>query len=120
MLSNETAVGKYPIKAVQMFAKVATQVEDQLKTYDHLLPVRQIHNAEVLLDALGLEICQIAEKTKADKKGEIQLADAIQEAIKVGKTVAVELQKNEKRIDVGTPESYMSCLKDSYKFSSSK
>ncbi len=67
MLSNETAVGKYPIKAVQMFAKVATLVEAELKKYDHLLPVRQIHNKEVLLDALGLEICKIAEKTKADR-----------------------------------------------------
>jgi len=67
MLSNETAVGKYPVKAVQMFAKVATQVESQLKKYDHLLPVRQIHDRNVLLDALGMEVCKLAEKTKADK-----------------------------------------------------
>ena len=56
-------------------------------------------------------------KTKQDKKGEIQLADAIQSIIKKGNTVAVELKPNEKRIDVGTPESYINCLKDSYTFS---
>jgi len=56
-------------------------------------------------------------KVKPDKKGEIQLADAIQNIIKMRKTVAVELKPNEKRIDVGTPESYINCLKDSYTFS---
>jgi len=55
-------------------------------------------------------------KIKPDKKGEIQLADAIQNIIKFGNTVAVELKSGEKRIDVGTPESYIGCLKDSYKF----
>jgi len=56
-------------------------------------------------------------KVKPDKKGEIQLADAIQSVIKKGNTVAVELKPNEKRIDVGTPESYINCLKNSYTFS---
>lgn len=67
LLSNETAVGNYPVKAVQMFAKVATEVEEQLKKYDNLLPVRRINNKNVLLDSLGLEICKIAEKTKAHR-----------------------------------------------------
>ncbi|MFC1599763.1 pyruvate kinase [Patescibacteria group bacterium] len=67
MLSNETAVGKYPVRAVKMFAKVATEVESQLKKYDHLLPIRKIHNKNVLLDALGMEVCKLAEKTKSDK-----------------------------------------------------
>ena len=62
-------------------------------------------------------IFQTLEKTKPNKKGEVQLADAIKKEIRVGKAVAVELQKNEKRIDVGSPESYISCLKESYKFS---
>jgi len=56
-------------------------------------------------------------KVKPDKNGEVQLADAIQSVIKKGKTVAIELKPNEKRIDVGTPESYIHCLKDSYTFS---
>lgn len=56
-------------------------------------------------------------KVKPDKKGEVQLADAIQSIIKMRKTIAVELKPNEKRIDVGTPESYIDCLKDSHTFS---
>lgn len=67
MLSNETAVGSYPVKSVQMFAKVANQVEAQLKKYDKLLPTRTINNKHVLLDALGFEICKLAEKTKAHR-----------------------------------------------------
>jgi len=56
-------------------------------------------------------------KVKPDKKGEVQLADAIQSIIKMRKTVAIELKPNEKRIDVGTQESYINCLKDSHTFS---
>ncbi|MGD8432377.1 MAG: sugar phosphate nucleotidyltransferase [Nitrosopumilaceae archaeon] len=56
-------------------------------------------------------------KIKPDEKGEIQLANAIQSVIKTGNAVAVELRKDEKRIDVGTPDSYIDCLKDSYAYS---
>lgn len=59
-------------------------------------------------------------KIKPDKKGEIQLADAIINVIKNGTAVAVELKPNEKRIDVGTPESYIDCLKNSYSYSKLK
>lgn len=36
MLSNETAVGKYPIEAVKTLAKVATKVEDFIKQHEEL------------------------------------------------------------------------------------
>lgn len=65
MLSNETAVGKYPVKAVKIFAKVAQTVEKELKKHDHLLPTRSIHNEIDYYDALGFETCQLAEITKA-------------------------------------------------------
>jgi len=58
-------------------------------------------------------IFKILEKTKPDNKGEIQLADAVQNMIKNGKTIAVELKAKEKRVDVGTPESYVKCLNES-------
>lgn len=62
-------------------------------------------------------IFAILQKTKPDKKGEVQLADAIKQTIQSGvKTIAVELKDNEKRVDVGTPESYVKCLKESYRF----
>ena len=60
-------------------------------------------------------IFKILEKTKPDYKGEIQLADAVKEIIKNGKTFAVELKSKEKRVDVGTPESYVKCLNESFR-----
>ena len=62
-------------------------------------------------------IFKILKKTKADKKGEIQLADALKKIIKNGATtIAVELNDDEKRVDVGTPESYVDCMKESFEF----
>lgn len=40
MLSNETAVGKYPLKAVQVMAKVASLTEKDLKKHRRFLPNR--------------------------------------------------------------------------------
>jgi len=61
-------------------------------------------------------IFKIIEKTKPDKKGEIQLADVVAKVISYGNTVAVELAQGEKRIDVGTPESYVKCINELYRF----
>lgn len=65
MLSNETAVGKYPVRALKIFAKVAQTVEKELKKYDHLLPTKSINNEVDYYDALGFETCQLSEITKA-------------------------------------------------------
>ena len=54
------------------------------------------------------------ENAKPDKSGEIQLTDAIKSLIAKGKCIAVKLNDGEKRIDVGTPESYVTCIKDSF------
>ena len=54
------------------------------------------------------------ENTKPDKSGEIQLTDAIKSLIAKGKCIAVKLKDGERRIDVGTPESYVTCIKDSF------
>lgn len=40
MLSNETAVGKYPVEAVETLAKVARATEENLQQYEHLLPFK--------------------------------------------------------------------------------
>ncbi|MFA7277956.1 MAG: pyruvate kinase [Candidatus Gracilibacteria bacterium] len=40
MLSNETAVGKYPVEAVETLAKVARATEENLQKYEHLLPFK--------------------------------------------------------------------------------
>jgi UTP--glucose-1-phosphate uridylyltransferase len=62
-------------------------------------------------------VFEILKKTKPDKKGEVQLADALKKIIKSDMTtIAVELNDDEKRVDVGTPESYVDCIRQSYEF----
>ena len=56
-------------------------------------------------------------KVKPDKKGEIQLTDAIKAAIDNGERVfAVKLHKDEKRLDVGNPRRYWDALRESYEW----
>ena len=55
-------------------------------------------------------------KVVPDKNGEIQLSTAMQDIIKNGKVIAVELNDKEKRVDVGTPTSYIKCLQESFDF----
>lgn len=62
-------------------------------------------------------IFDVLKKVKPDKHGEIQLADALKSLVKSEfTTIAVELNDNEKRVDVGTPETYVDCIKESYEF----
>ena len=62
--------------------------------------------------------CEL-EKVEPDRNGEIQLTDAIGSLVANGKCIAVELGAAEKRIDVGTPESYVACIRDSFDISRS-
>lgn len=66
MLSNETAVGSYPVKAVKIFAKVAQKVENELKKHEELLPVRSVKNKVNIYDALSYQACMLAETINAD------------------------------------------------------
>ena len=60
-------------------------------------------------------------KTKPDRKGEIQLTDAIKAAIDNGERVfAVKLHKDEKRLDVGNPRRYWDALRESYEWALNK
>ena len=52
--------------------------------------------------------------TMPDGNGEIQLTDAIKSMVTHGKCIAVELKAGEKRLDLGTPEGYVACIKDSF------
>ena len=54
------------------------------------------------------------ERTGPGRHGEIQLSDAINSLAEGGKCVAVELDAGEKRMDVGTPESYVECILGSF------
>ena len=62
--------------------------------------------------------CEL-ERVEPDRNGEIQLTDAIRSLVANGKCIAVELGAAEKRIDVGTPESYVACIRDSFDISRS-
>jgi len=57
------------------------------------------------------------EKTKPDKRNEIQLTDGIKKLIKQGKTVkALELSKSDIWIDVGSPQTYWNALNYTHKY----
>ena len=53
------------------------------------------------------------EAIKPDKAGEIQLTDAIKTVVTRGRVIAVELDRGEKRVDVGTPQGYIECMRSS-------
>lgn len=61
-------------------------------------------------------IFDFLEKVKPDKNNEIQLSDAMKKMIENKKSVAVQLNDDEKRIDFGNAESYIECLNMSYEF----
>jgi pyruvate kinase len=65
MLSGETSVGKYPVRAVSTLAKVAHAVEKELQQKEHLLTLpHQEENAPVS-DAISLSAALLAEDVKA-------------------------------------------------------
>ena len=58
------------------------------------------------------------DKVEPDEAGEVQLTDAIMNLIlEGGKTYAVELRADERRIDIGTPTSYWNALKETMRVS---
>lgn len=66
MLSNETAVGKYPVKAVQTLAKVANAVETELFKNAELFPIQFPETTESLEDeAMALNAAVLSESINA-------------------------------------------------------
>ncbi|MBI4994332.1 pyruvate kinase [Candidatus Peregrinibacteria bacterium] len=59
MLSNETAVGNYPVEATRTLAKVATAVEKKLKNHVHLLNLRRPEDMPIT-NAACLNACKLA------------------------------------------------------------
>jgi len=67
--------------------------------------------AIVAVYAFGSGIYQAIEETPPDANGEVQLTNAIQRLIDQNHSVyAVELSSEEKRLDIGTPQSYLKAL----------
>ena len=60
-------------------------------------------------------------KTKKDRRGELQLTDAIQGLINQGRKVqAVSLQSDDLRLDIGTPETYWEALELSHRIATKR
>jgi glucose-1-phosphate thymidylyltransferase len=75
-------------------------------------PIPLSNIATVAIYIFKAKIYQVISKIPPDANNEIQLTDAIQQLIDEKCNVyAVELSKNEKRIDIGTPEFYWTALK---------
>lgn len=67
--------------------------------------------AVVAVYAFDSAIYQAIEETPPDMRGEVQLTNAIQKLIDQKHSVyAVELNSRERRLDIGTPESYLEAL----------
>lgn len=64
MLSNETAVGKYPVEAAQTLERVASAVEKDLKKHQHLLRLPQREEMP-LTNATCLNACKLADDIRA-------------------------------------------------------
>ncbi len=61
------------------------------------------------------KIYSAIEKIQPDKNDEIQLTDAIRLLVDEGNDVyAIELDSHQKRVDIGTPASYLMALKNSF------
>lgn len=64
MLSAETAVGKHPVTAVDMMARVASRIEDSLK-YEEILAKKKVSDKPSVSDAISHATCQTALDLKA-------------------------------------------------------
>ncbi len=65
MLSNESAVGKYPVKATLTLSRVAASTEKEIQKHYHLLPEKLFHENQPLSYAVCEAAAEIAKKIKA-------------------------------------------------------
>ena len=65
MLSNESAVGKYPVKATETLAKVAASTEEYIKKHEDFLPNRLLKNILPLPDGICFSAAELAKNIKA-------------------------------------------------------
>ena len=59
MLSAETAVGKYPVAAVEIMTRVAEKIEGSLK-YHEILAKKRVNESPTVADAISHATCQTA------------------------------------------------------------
>lgn len=66
MLSNESAVGKYPVEATKTLNRVANAVENNLKKHEELRPITIKEHDIPIANATCLNACKLANDIKAD------------------------------------------------------
>ena len=66
MLSNESAVGKFPSRAAKTLSKVAETVEQELQKYEELLPITPSKQNSENENIDCLNACELAMNTKAN------------------------------------------------------
>ncbi len=64
MLSGETAVGKYPVKAIETMAEIALRAEASLREYGYLQAIRPSATNKVA-EAIGQAAARLAEQLQA-------------------------------------------------------
>jgi pyruvate kinase len=67
MLSNETAVGKYPVSAVKVLARVISEVENEQKKHVEIFQSEIQNKDDPELNATCLSACELAVESKATK-----------------------------------------------------
>ncbi|MFC1615609.1 pyruvate kinase [Patescibacteria group bacterium] len=67
MLSNETAVGKYPAKAAKTLTNVAETVEKELQLHEELIQTKIPDRDNLTSNAMCLNACELATDLDADK-----------------------------------------------------
>ncbi|MDH5595503.1 MAG: sugar phosphate nucleotidyltransferase [Candidatus Bathyarchaeota archaeon] len=94
---------------------IGKEVEPYLFEVENVIekPKKPISNLAVIaLYVFNPVIYEGIERAKPDEKGEMQIADAIQVLLKRRcKIYALKLRPGERRIDIGTPETYLETLK---------
>ncbi len=64
MLSGETSIGKYPVQAVDLMARVAIEAEAVLP-YESMIEEKALHLVEETDDAISYDACRTAHQLKA-------------------------------------------------------
>lgn len=64
MLSEETAVGQFPVKAVRMMSRIAAKIETSMDFHD-VMSIRNLPEGESITEAIGRSAINIARQVKA-------------------------------------------------------
>jgi UTP--glucose-1-phosphate uridylyltransferase len=95
------------------------EVDSRIYKVDNIVEKPRVPPSNMAIVAIYIfthRIFRAIENIRPDENGEIQLTDAIRQLVNEKRNVyAVELNQDQRRIDIGTPESYWKALTTVYK-----